>query len=63
MHGFGEKLAFFKIHFFDKKRQENVFYDIPERKDAFLEYKNNKLNKSKNCDFFKGVSPWFWSKF
>ena len=28
--------------------QENVFYDILERKNAFLGYKNNKFKKSKN---------------
>ena len=28
--------------------QENVFYDIPERKNAFLGYKNDKFKKSKN---------------
>ena len=28
--------------------QENVFYDILERENAFLAYKNNKLKKSKN---------------
>ena len=42
--------------------QENVFYDILERKNAFLGYKNNKFKKSKNWDFSKGVNPWFWSK-
>ena len=42
--------------------QENVFYDILERKNAFLRYKNNKFKKWKNSDFFKGVNPWFWSK-
>ena len=42
--------------------QENVFYDILERKNAFLAYKNNKFKKSKNWDFSKGVNPWFWSK-
>ena len=40
--------------------QENVFYDILERKNAFLAYKNNKLKTSKNWDFLKGVNPWFW---
>ena len=40
--------------------QENVFYDIVGRKNAFLGYKNNKFKKSKNWDFSKGVSPWFW---
>ena len=42
--------------------QENVLYDILERKNAFLSYKNNKLKKSKNWHFSKGVNPWFWSK-
>ena len=42
--------------------QENVFYDILERKNAFLGYKNKKLKKSKNWHFSKGVNPWFWSK-
>ena len=42
--------------------QENVFYDIPERKNAFLSYKNNKFKKSKNWHFSKGINPWFWPK-
>ena len=42
--------------------QQNVFYDILERKNAFLGYKNNKSTKSKNWQFSKGVNPWFWSK-
>ena len=42
--------------------QENVFYDILERKNAFLDYKKNKFKKSKNWHFFKAVNPWFWSK-
>ena len=42
--------------------QENVFYDILERKNAFLRYKNNKLKKSKNWDFSNGANPWFGSK-
>ena len=42
--------------------QENVFYDILERKNAFLGYKNKKIKKSKNGHFSKGVNPWFWSK-
>ena len=43
-------------------RQENVFYDILERKNVFLSYKNKNFNKSKNRLFSKGVNPWFWSK-
>ena len=42
--------------------QENVFYDIQERKNAFLGYKNDKFKKSKNWHFSKAVNPWFWSK-
>ena len=53
----------FSIFFFkDNIGQENVFYDILERKNAFLGYKNTKLKKPKNWDFSKGVSPWFRSK-
>ena len=42
--------------------QENVFYDILERKNAFLGYKKKKFKKSKNWHFSNGVNPWFWSK-
>ena len=60
---FGSKIAHFAIFFFLGNRgQENVFYDILERKNAFLGYKNNKFKKSKNWDFSKGVNPWFWSR-
>ena len=38
------------------------FSDILEPKNAFQGYKNTKLKKWKNWDFFKGVSKWFWSK-
>ena len=41
--------SFFHLFFFlDNIRQENVFYDILERKNAFLCYKNKKFKKSKN---------------
>ena len=42
--------------------QKKVFYDILDDRNAFLDYKNKKLKKSKNWDFSKGVCPWFWSK-
>ena len=42
--------------------QENVFHDILEGSNASLGYKNKKLKKSKNLDFSKGGSLWFWSK-
>ena len=53
---------FSKLFFLGNIGQENVFYDILERKNAFLGYKNKKFKKSKNWDFSKGVNPWFWSK-
>ena len=39
-----------------------MFYDILERKNVFVGYKNKKFNKSKNRHFSKGVSPLVWSK-
>ena len=42
---------------------ENDFYDIIERKNAFLGYKNLRFKKSKNWHFSKKVNPWVWSKY
>ena len=53
-------MAIFPIFFLDNIGQENVFYDILERRNAFLGYKNKNLKKSKNWFFFKGVNPFFW---
>ena len=39
---------FFHVFFLGNIGQENVFYDILERKNAFLGYKNKKIKKSKN---------------
>ena len=57
-----QKWPFFQLFFLGDIGQENVFYDILERKNAFLGYKNKKFKKSKNWHFSKGVNPWFWSK-
>ena len=57
-----QKWPFFQLFFLGNIGQENVFYDILERKNAFLGYKNKKFKKSKNWHFSKGVNPWFWSK-
>ena len=53
-----QKCPFFKL-FLGNIGQENVFYDILERNNAFLGYKNKKLKKSKNWPFSKQVYPWF----
>ena len=61
-HGFRPKMAIFRTFFLRNVDQENVFYDIQERKNDFLGYKNKKFKKSKNWHLSKGVNPWFWSK-
>ena len=43
-----QKWPFFKRFFLGNIGQENVFYDILERKNAFLGYNNKKFKKSKN---------------
>ena len=58
-HGFAQKLVIFLCFFLGNIGQENVFYDILERKNAFLGYKNKKFKKLKNWDFSKGVNSWF----
>ena len=84
-----KKWQFFGVFILGKISQEDVYYDILEGKNTFVEYKDvnfreyrpgkrvlrysrkkkllyrlhkKKLKKSKNWDFFKGVSPLFWSK-
>ena len=59
---FWSKNAHFSNFFLCNIGLENVFYDILERKNAFLGYKNNKFKKSKNWHFSKGVNPWIFSK-
>ena len=47
--GFSPKMAIFQTFFFlGNVGLENVFYDIVQRKNAFLGYKNTKFKKSKN---------------
>ena len=55
-------MAIFPNFFLGNIHQENVFYDILERKNAFLSFKNKKFKKSKNPHFSKGVNPWVRSK-
>ena len=57
-----QKWPFFQLFFLGNIGQENVFYDILERKNAFLGYKNKKFKQSKICHFSKGINPWFWFK-
>ena len=46
---FGQKMTIFpSFVFLGNIGQENVFYDILERKNTFLGYKNKKFKNSKN---------------
>ena len=56
-----QKWPFFQLFILGNIGQESVFYNIVERKNAFLAYKNKKFKKSK-IDKFLEVIPWFWSK-
>ena len=53
-------MAILATFFLGNIEQENVFYEILERKNVFQGYKNKKFKNSKN--FSKGVNAWFWSK-
>ena len=57
-----QKWHFFQLLFLGNIGEENVFYDILERKNPFLGYKNKKFKESKNGHFSKPVNPLFWSK-
>ena len=62
-HAFCLKIAIFSNFFFvGSITQENVSFDILERKNAFLIYKSRKFKKSKHWHFSKRVNPWFWFK-
>ena len=49
-----QKWPFFRLFFLGNIGQENLFYDILERKNACLGYKKKKFKKSKNWRFSKG---------
>ena len=55
-------MAILQPFFLGNIGQETVFYDILERENAFLGYKNKKFKKSKNWRFSKGLTHSFGSK-
>ena len=57
-----KKWIFFQRFFLGSIGQENVFYDILERKNAFLSYKSKNFKKSKNWHFSKGLIQGFCPK-
>ena len=54
-----QNFPFFHIFLLVNLGKESVFYDILDRKNEFLGYKNKKFKKSKIWHFSKRVSPWF----
>ena len=48
-----EKWPFLKLFLLGNIGQENVCYDILERKNVFLAYSNKKFQKSKKLRFFQ----------
>ena len=57
-----ENWPFFHLLFLGNIGQEKVFYDILERKNAFLGYKNNKFNSLKIEILTKGLTHGFGPK-
>ena len=57
-----QKWPFYHLFFLGNIGQENVFYDIVERKNAFLGYKNNKFKSQKIEIFPKGLAHGFGKK-
>ena len=54
-----QKWPFFQLFFLGNIGQENVFYDILERQNAFLSYKS-RSSKSRKIDIFpKGLTHGF----
>ena len=54
-----QKWPFFQVFFLVNLGQENVSYDILERKNTFLRYKNKRCKKPKICIFPKGLTHGF----
>ena len=57
-----QKWLLFQHFFLGNTGKENVFYDILERKNVFLGYKNKAFKKSKNYMFSKGLTHGFGPK-
>ena len=57
-----QKWQFFQLFVFRQYRLGKSVLQYSRTKKDFLRHKNNKLKKSKNWDFSKGVNPLFWSK-
>ena len=57
-----QKWQFFQLFFKGNTEKENIFYDILERKNAILGYKNKKFKSRKIFIFPKGLTHRFGPK-
>ena len=57
-----KKLKFLHGLCLSKIDREKVFADVPDKKEACIDYKNNCVRKTQNENFSKGVSPSFSPK-
>ena len=57
-----QKWPFFQLFFFRQYKPGKFFYDILQRKTAFLGYKNKKFKQSKIDIFSKGLTHGFGPK-
>ena len=58
-HAFGPAMAIFHRFFLGTINQENAFYNILERKNAFLGYKTRSSESRKTDIFSKGLTHGF----
>ena len=56
------KWPFFQLFFLGNIGKENVFYDILQRKNSFVGFKNKKLKSRKIDIFTKGLTHGFCPK-
>ena len=54
-----QKWPFFQLFLLGNIGQKKLFYDILERKNVVLGYKNKKFKKAKNWHFSNRVNPLF----
>ena len=63
VYGFDETVTIFVFFFYQAKEATKMCFTILSREKTPFQAKNTISSKSNTkCDFFKGVSPWFWSK-
>ena len=58
-----KKLKFFHLLYLSKIDREKVFADVLDKKEAFIDYKNNCLRKTENDNFCKGFVHCFGQNF